>query len=104
MKERMIPRAHARDIADLCVDVADKAHEWKARALAAEAVVRGALPLVRLLLEGDLNGGCKVVNGVPDRSTADPAFRDTIAACDAVITAAEALSAPDRLQGEDVGV
>lgn len=46
MNERMIPRSHARDIAELYVDLADKAHMWKARAKAAEAaLVSHGLPL-----------------------------------------------------------
>lgn len=39
MTGRMVPRAHARDIAELCCDVSDKAHQWKDRAKAAESIL-----------------------------------------------------------------
>jgi hypothetical protein len=52
MKDRMIPRAHAREIAELCVDISDKAHYWKQRAKVAEAKL-ASLPTPALLEQRD---------------------------------------------------
>ena len=40
MTERMVPRSHARDIAEACSELADKALSWKDRALATEEALR----------------------------------------------------------------
>lgn len=46
MTERSVPKSHARDIADACVEITDKAINWREKARAAEqalCVVHGLL-------------------------------------------------------------
>ena len=68
--------------------------ESNARLVAAAPAMRAALvdalPLLRIYLLGDLNGGCKTgANGEPDRATLDSDFLPLVVACEAAIAAAD---------------
>jgi hypothetical protein len=76
--------------------------EANARHIAAipamRAFIEQALPLLRIYLGGDLNGGCKSdADGKPDRATLDPDFLPLVLACEAAIVSGEhALAVADH--------